>query len=65
VRIAGLAYPVCTVLVIVGTANHFVLDAAGGALVLALAVAVQWLLSGHGAYTAPPDPSEAPAAVSA
>lgn len=58
VRVAGAIYPVCTLLVIVGTANHFILDAVGGALVLALAVGLQWLLSGHGAFSPAP---EAPA----
>jgi hypothetical protein len=51
VRIAGLLYPVATLTVIVGTANHFILDAVGGALVVALGFALQYLLSGHGAYS--------------
>lgn len=55
VRGLGLAYPVGTLVVIVGTANHFVLDAVGGALVVALAFGLQWLLSGHGAFTPPGD----------
>jgi hypothetical protein len=55
VRLLGLLYPFCTLVVIVGTANHFILDAVGGALVLALAFAIQWLLSGHGAFVAPVD----------
>jgi hypothetical protein len=55
VRILGLLYPVGTLVVIVGTANHFILDAVGGALVLAAAFGIQWLLSGHGAYVAPVD----------
>lgn len=53
VRVLGLLYPVGTLMVIVGTANHFIIDAVGGAAVLALGYAVQWLLSARGAYTAP------------
>jgi hypothetical protein len=55
VRLLGLLYPVGTVVVIVGTANHFILDAVGGAAILALAFGIQWLLSGHGAFEAPVD----------
>jgi hypothetical protein len=55
VRALGLAYPVGTLVVIVGTANHFILDAVGGALIIALAFGLQWLLSGHGAFVAPTD----------
>jgi hypothetical protein len=44
-----------TLVVIVGTANHFILDAVGGAAVLALAFGIQWLFSGHGAFAAPVD----------
>ena len=40
---------------IVGTANHFIIDAVGGALVLAAGFGVQWLLSGRGAYAPPVD----------
>jgi hypothetical protein len=54
-RTLGLLYPVGTFVVIVGTANHFILDAVGGALVLMLAFGIQWLLSGHGAFEAPLD----------
>jgi hypothetical protein len=55
VRLVGLAYPVGTLIVIVGTANHFLLDAVGGVIVLALGFGVQALLSGHGAFVAPTD----------
>jgi hypothetical protein len=57
-RILGLLYPIGTLMVIVGTANHFVLDAVGGALVLAIGFGIQWLLSGHGAYVEAPDAVE-------
>ncbi|HEV7204212.1 MAG TPA: phosphatase PAP2 family protein [Jatrophihabitans sp.] len=53
VRVLGLAYPVGTLVVILGTANHFILDAVGGVLVLGLGFGVQYLLSGRGAFVAP------------
>jgi hypothetical protein len=55
VRVLGLCYPFGTLLVILGTANHFIIDAVFGALVVAAAFVLQWLLSGHGAYTPPLD----------
>jgi hypothetical protein len=55
VRVLGLIYPICTLVVIVGTANHFILDAVGGAVIVALAFGIQWLMSGHGAFVPPPD----------
>jgi hypothetical protein len=54
VRLAALAYPVLTLMVIVGTANHFILDAAGGVATIAFGFGVQWLFSGHGAFSLPP-----------
>ena len=50
----GALYPVATLFVILGTANHYVLDAAGGAAALALAVVGQRLLSGRSAYLGHP-----------
>jgi hypothetical protein len=50
VRVLGALYPVATFLVIIGTANHFVLDAVGGAVTLGLAVGIQRLLSGRRTY---------------
>ncbi|WP_312018455.1 bifunctional glycosyltransferase 87/phosphatase PAP2 family protein [Streptomyces sp. I05A-00742] len=44
----GMVYPVLTFLVIVGTANHYVLDAAGGALVVACGFGFQYALTGPG-----------------
>jgi hypothetical protein len=38
VRIVALAYPLGTTLVVVGTANHYVLDAVGGALVMLIGI---------------------------
>jgi hypothetical protein len=54
-RVLGLLYPVFTLFVIIGTANHFIVDAVGGALVVAVAFGIQAMLSGHGAYTPPYD----------
>ncbi|MCC3769729.1 bifunctional glycosyltransferase 87/phosphatase PAP2 family protein [Streptomyces sp. UNOC14_S4] len=50
-RWLGMLYPLMTFSVIVGTANHYVLDAVGGALVVALGFAVQYVLSGPGRQT--------------
>jgi hypothetical protein len=55
VRILGLAYPFMTLMVIVGTANHFIIDAVGGAAIVLIGFAAQWLLSAHGAFVAPVD----------
>jgi hypothetical protein len=55
VRLLGLVYPFFTLVVIVGTANHFVTDALGGLAIIVLGFGIQWLLSGHGAYTPPYD----------
>lgn len=50
-RAFGLLYPVATFFVIIGTANHFVLDAVGGVVVLALGFLIQRVLTGRPAYT--------------
>ncbi|HEX2903241.1 MAG TPA: phosphatase PAP2 family protein [Jatrophihabitans sp.] len=55
VRILGLLYPIWTLMVIIGTANHFIIDAVAGLLTFLAGVAVQWLLSGHGAYQPAPE----------
>ncbi|MDQ2796018.1 MAG: phosphatase PAP2 family protein [Actinomycetota bacterium] len=54
-KVLGLAYPVGTLVVIVGTANHFIFDAVGGVLLVLVGFGFQYLLSGHGAFTAPTD----------
>jgi PAP2 superfamily len=59
VRTLGLGYPFGTLLVIVGTANHFILDAVGGAAIVALGFGLQWFVSGRGAFVAPADASGA------
>jgi PAP2 superfamily len=50
VRLLGLIYPVLTLLVISGTANHFVIDAVGGLAVFTVGALIQFLLSGHSAF---------------
>jgi hypothetical protein len=54
VRALGAMYPVATFFVIIGTANHYVLDAVGGVVAVALGFAIQRLLSGRPAFAAPP-----------
>jgi hypothetical protein len=53
VKIAGALYPVVTLLVITSTANHFVLDAAGGVGALTVAFGIQRLLFGRSAFAVP------------
>jgi len=55
VGVLGLLYPFGTLIVIVGTANHFLLDAVGGVAIVALGFAVQWVLAGRGAFVPPYD----------
>jgi hypothetical protein len=47
VRWLGIAYPVVTLVVIMATANHFILDAVGGAAALALGFGAQRAISGE------------------
>jgi hypothetical protein len=54
-RIAGVAYPLVTLLVILGTANHFLLDAIGGLLVLGLSFLVERVAFGRPAFDSPLD----------
>ncbi|MFE3635422.1 phosphatase PAP2 family protein [Streptomyces cellostaticus] len=53
VRVLGLVYPAATLLVIVATANHFWLDAVGGAVCLALGFTVARLWYGSLPYGLP------------
>jgi hypothetical protein len=55
IRLLALGYPILTLIVIVATANHYLIDAVGGAVILAVGFSIQALLSGHGAYTPPFD----------
>ena len=50
VRGFGVAYPLVTFLVIIGTANHYVLDAAGGVVVLIGGFVLQQFLTGRHVY---------------
>ncbi len=54
-RVLGLVYPALTLIVIVATANHYIVDAVGGAVIVMIAFGLQWLFSGHGAFTPPYD----------
>jgi len=69
-RVAAALYPLMTLFVIIGTANHFVLDAVGGVAVVAIGFGVQRLLSGESPFAPPPlplprRPRELPLAVQA
>jgi hypothetical protein len=61
VRLAAVVYPAATLFVIVGTANHFVLDAVGGAAVVGLGFAVERALSGRSPFAAHPQLAQVPA----
>ena len=50
VKVLGALYPLATFFVIIGTANHFVLDAIGGVVTLGAAILIQRLLSGRPIY---------------
>jgi hypothetical protein len=54
VRLLGALYPLCTLLVIVGTANHFIIDAIGGLAVFLAGCGIQYLMSGRGAFLKAP-----------
>jgi hypothetical protein len=58
VRILGLLYPATTLLVIVATANHFWLDAVGGALCLTLGLGMAAVWYGTTAYALPRRPAQ-------
>ncbi|MFC7221137.1 phosphatase PAP2 family protein [Streptomyces polyrhachis] len=53
VRVLGALYPLVTLFVIVGTANHFWLDALGGAVCLAFGFGVSHLWYGTSAFRMP------------
>jgi hypothetical protein len=46
-KVLGLLYPVLTTSVVLGTANHYLLDAAGGAVVVACGFGLQYVLMGR------------------
>lgn len=58
VRLLGLVYPIFTLMVIVGTANHFIIDAVAGVGVFLVGTVIQFALSGHSAYAEAPHPPQ-------
>lgn len=56
VRVLGLVYPAVTLVVIVATANHFWLDAVGGATCLAVGFGVSRAAHGRWPYAFPKQP---------
>lgn len=54
VRTLGVLYPLCTLLVIIGTANHFLIDAVAGLVVFLAGALIQFVLSGRSAFTLAP-----------
>jgi len=50
----GLVYPVWTVFVVMGTANHFLLDAIAGITCVAVSIALVWTIAGRSPWS-PPD----------
>nr|WP_079127185.1 bifunctional glycosyltransferase 87/phosphatase PAP2 family protein [Streptomyces sp. TP-A0874] len=46
-KLLGMAYPLLTTAVIVGTANHYILDAVGGAAVVAAGFGLRYVLAGR------------------
>jgi hypothetical protein len=61
VRIAAALYPLATLFVIIGTANHFVLDAVGGAVAVGLGFLVERSLSGRSPFGPLPPMAHVPA----
>ncbi|MFD6532847.1 bifunctional glycosyltransferase 87/phosphatase PAP2 family protein [Streptomyces sp. NPDC060184] len=51
----GLLHPFFTICAIVGTGNHWILDAAGGALVVSLGFLLTWALAGPRRLRSPDD----------
>ncbi|PJE94432.1 hypothetical protein CUT44_29830 [Streptomyces carminius] len=61
-RALGVLYPVLTTLVVMGTANHYLLDAVGGAAVVAAGLGIAALWQRHGpAWRAAAEPAAGPA----
>lgn len=61
VRILAALYPLTTLFVIIGTANHFFLDAVGGGVALGLGFLVERSLSGRSPFAALPAVAQVPA----
>jgi hypothetical protein len=62
VRVLGLVYPLFTLTVIMATGNHFLLDAVGGEITLAVGFVIQRALNGRSAYKFPQYPPDDPRA---
>ena len=60
VRILAAGYPLTTLFVIVGTANHFFLDAVGGVVALGLGFFVERSLSGRSPFAPLPSTAHVP-----
>ncbi len=54
IRYVALCYPMLTLLVVISTANHFLLDCVAGAAVLGLAYGIHHALQGRSAYEQAP-----------
>lgn len=61
VKALAAAYPLVTLVVIAGTANHYWLDAVGGLAALALGFVTSYVITRHGPFVPAPEPAEAPA----
>ncbi|WP_190214592.1 phosphatase PAP2 family protein [Kitasatospora indigofera] len=57
-RVAAVLYPAATLLVVLGTANHWLLDGVAGAFLLAAGCLVQYVLTGR--RLVDPDPAAGP-----
>jgi hypothetical protein len=57
VKALGILYPFCTFAVIIGTGNHYVMDAVFGLVVLALAFLVQRIIQGRPVFAPVPQPA--------
>lgn len=60
-KVLGVAYPLTTTFVVMATANHYILDAVGGAVVISIGLAAQYALTGRSPFADPPAMPEAEA----
>lgn len=58
VKALGVAYPLITFLVVLGTGNHYVLDVAGGLVALLLGFVTSVVITRHGPFE--PEPERSP-----
>ena len=56
VKLLGIAYPLLTLLVVLATANHYLLDALGGLIALALGLLTSIAITRHAPFTPEPQP---------